>query len=828
MALAGLAALGLPQSPAAAASAPHDNWKVERVAGGFRVTLDLPKPLPATADAPTLTADGTSLGPATESADGMRLSLVTTDPSVVTAQSVTADAPGPQEATADGAVTQLPATPQTLAADPAAPGPYVVKEGIYAYGDEAVPLLNIGGTRGELEGKIYLPTGGGDHPVVVFLHGRHSSCYGSGRSNPAGWPCRTSPDSTEDRNPIPSYLGYDAPARALASNGYAVVSISANAINATDNQRAADYGAQARGQLVLDTLQLLKEADEGRSAVRHDAFTDRDVSLVDALAGHGLSSADLVGQFDLNNVGIMGHSRGGEGVVAAATLNDARPVREQFGIRAVLPLAPVDYDRFSLPNTVTATVLPYCDGDVENLMGQHIVDDSRHSFDDNVLRSAVLVQGANHNYFNTIWTPGGWPSGTSDDWSYAPATSDPVCDPEAADTTRLTPNEQVAVGTAYISGFFRMVLGGEQKFLPLFDGENVIAPSVASFATVTSAATQPERDRTDLASFEAADPVVSTVGGATSTICASMGGTGGVTLPQTLPFCSTGLNEAAVPHWSPAQWAWNIPSSSMLHLTWDTEGGGVSVAVPNKDRDLSHSVRLTFKTAADEHVAHSTDLAFTVVDGRGRTWSSPVSALNPAAVSRLPGTTSPWLSKVILQQVNVPVATLAEHVDVKNIREIRLTGATPAGGVYLSDLTAESPSTGARVPERQATVDVVPATVAEGDGPGTAQVAVTLSKPQNRPVTAYVSVFGAAVGTARDTVQAVTFAPGRTCVAVPVPTYGDTVAGASASTSFKVSATNPSHAVMGSHAFGTFTVVEDDGDAADVPGPQGDVCAAGE
>ncbi len=209
-----------------------------------------------------------------------------------------------------------------------------------------------------------------------------------------------------------------------------MVSISANAINSNDNQLAADYGAQARGQLILDTLTVLENADDGDPVVYHDAFTGRDVTLAQALTG-AVTPADLKPAFDFQNVGIMGHSRGGEGVTAASTLNDALPllqaVRHQ---RPCCRSAPVDYDRISVPNTVTATILPYCDGDVENLMGQHIVDDSRHSFDDDVLRSAVLVQGANHNFFNTIWTPGGFPASTGDDWSVGGnGANDPVSQP---------------------------------------------------------------------------------------------------------------------------------------------------------------------------------------------------------------------------------------------------------------------------------------------------------------------------------------------------------------------------------------------------------------
>jgi hypothetical protein len=816
--------------PTDAVASGHE-WSVTRVAGGFRVTLDLTRQLPVTAGAPTLSVDGRILGPATESADGKALSLVTTDPSVAKAHSVTTDAFGSGSGNALASpVPQRPQskiTPKALRADPSTPGSHHVAEAVYDFGDQAIPLLNIGGIRGELTGKIYLPDGGGRKPVVIFLHGRHSSCYGSGTPNPAGWPCRTSPDSTAQRWTIPSYLGYEAPARALASNGYAVISISANAINASDNQRAADYGAQARGELILDTLRMLKKADSGGNVAYHDAFTDRDVSLGQALQGE-VTPANLVRRLDLGNVGIMGHSRGGEGVVAASTLNDALPVSQQFGIKAVLPLAPVDYDRISMPNVATATVLPYCDGDVENLMGQHIVDDSRHNFSDNVLRSAVLVMGADHNFFNTIWTPGGWPSGTADDWtSFADGADDPVCAPTSATTTRLTAPQQVQVGTTYVAGFFRLVLGGEKEFQPLFDGSAVTAPST-SFAHIAATATQPARSRVDLNTFERADPAVRVSGDATAGVCASMGGTGGVTLPQSSPYCSTTLNEAAVPHWSPALWSWNTPSSPMLHLTWTSPNGQVRVAVPAADRDISRFGQLSVKMAADESVAAGTDLTISVIDGAGHTWSSPVSTLNPAAVTRMPGVSSPWLRKVILQQVTIPTSSLT-GLKRTDVREVRFTAAGAAGGVYISDLSAENRAVGARAPAQQVTVDMAPANVDEGSGPGTAQVAAVLSRPVGRPVTAYVSVFGSGTGKAGDATRKVTFAPGRVCVPVPVATYGDTLPSATPSTSFKASATDVAGAVMGDKGFNTLTIREDDGVTGGTPAPEvgvpGDACA---
>jgi hypothetical protein len=407
-----------------------------------------------------------------------------------------------------------------------------------------------------------------------------------------------------------------------------------------------------------------------------------------------------------------------------------------------------------------------------------------------------------------------------------------VCDPASATTTRLTPAEQVKVGTAYVSGFFRLTLGGEKQFQPMFDGSDVTVPSTSSFAHISVTATQPAKSRVDLDTFEHPDSAVSASGGAGADVCADMGGTGGVDLPQTLPYCSTSLNEAAVPHWSPAQWAWNVPSSPMLHMTWSSATGQVRVGVPKADRDLSGYQQISVKMAADEKVATGTDLTISLVDGAGRTWSSPVSKLNPQAVDRMPGVSSPWLRKVILQQVTIPASALG-RIDTRDVREVRFTAGkgadgTYSGGVYLSDLSAEDRSVGKPAVTRQAAVNLVAAHVDEGSGPGMAEVAAVLSKPVSHPVTAYVSAFGVTGAKAGEAVHKVTFAPGRTCVALPVPTYGDTLPSTTPATSFKISATDVSGAVMGDKGFSTLTVREDDGVTGGTPaaevGVPGDPC----
>ena len=83
-------------SPASAAgtSAIVDSgtgWSVSEVPGGYEVDVTLASPLPTRDDVPVLVADGTVLGPATESSDGLTLSLTTTDNAVATAEDVFAE-----------------------------------------------------------------------------------------------------------------------------------------------------------------------------------------------------------------------------------------------------------------------------------------------------------------------------------------------------------------------------------------------------------------------------------------------------------------------------------------------------------------------------------------------------------------------------------------------------------------------------------------------------------------------------------------------------------------------------------------------------------------
>lgn len=841
--LAGTLAVLAPSLATAAPSNSGDDWNVEKVPGGYEVTLELDKPLPVRDDAPSLEADGKVLGLATESADGLSLSLVTTDPVVLTVDDVEAGwASQPPGVTKSAAVTNVPETAAAaIDEDPTSIGGFEWTEATYNFGAQSIPMAGIGGIRGELQGKIYLPDSGGARPTVILLHGRHTSCNG-GTPNPLRWPCGA------NQTNIPSYKGYDGTGRALASHGYAVVSIAANAINSNDAQLTLDNGALARGQLILDSIAMLDKASKGENPTYYDAQFDKNVPIGEALGNakdpndiadattpdETLTPAQLVGRFDLSNIGIMGHSRGGEGATAAVTLNQALP--NPWAITSVLPLAPVDFGRMTVPDIPMQVILPYCDGDVSNQQGQHMIDDSRFAFDDDVLRSAVWVMGANHNFFNTRWTPSKYNLSVSDDWSNSTARrNDAICgtDPSVAATSiRLSDDAQYNVGTAWMAGWFRMTMGDEDQFLPLFDGSGAV-PSVLGTPDVRSFATAPASERNVITTFESTSSLVRTVGTATAVPCASLTGR---TVPVDLAYCATTLASSQVPHWTPASFGGNVPATPMTKFAWTSATGELKVAIPNGKRNQSAYDRLSVKIAADETVVTGTDLTLTVKDGSGGSYSSLVSVLNPFAVTRFPtSANSTTLKKVVLSQVNVPVATLATAgLNVSDIREVSFRAANGAdnlvtGAVYLSDLAFDSSAVGTAVVQKQATLNVAPTTVDEGNGPGTADVAVYRDGSTTGTATGWVSVLGSATGRGGIALEKVTFAPGETCKVVTAPLLGDIATSGTASTLVKTTVINTGGAVMGDDAFVNVTVREDDGvtgNAVALPpaGVQGNPC----
>jgi hypothetical protein len=757
---------GALQSAASTAEARSGRaWEVSPLGSGYEVTLRLDHPLPGRDAVPELAADGKSIGPATESADGRTLTVITTDSRVARASSVRLAWNGRVEGKAptrsSGRQAPTPLAAATSTPDPTGKGPYGVQRADYNFGDSALTLPGLDNKAVEERAAVWVPAGApGRRPVVVLLHGRHDSCFepGTGNSTDDVWPCPSG------RQAIASYLGFNASAQDLASDGYVVVSISANGVNALDNVESEDRGALARGQLILDHLDLLAAADAGTAP--------------------GMSAL-LKGRLDLSSVGLMGHSRGGEGTAKAVALNAARP--HPYGIKGLLMLAPVDYARETVPGIPMATVIGYCDGDVSDLRGQHYYDDARYADPtDHAMRASILVMGANHNFFNTEWTPGLTAAPAFDDWDAEVDATDPTCGSAQPTNIRLTADQQNQVGTAYITGFFRTVMGGESKFLPMFDNAGSDSVSVGA-ATVFQQSQSPVR--LDVAPLQAQSADVTVPSGAE--YCAGMDDLS----PQSgLPSCTLSPDTARFPAFTPQLFTRNVTSAPMLHLT---RPGTVTVNL--KSHDVSAYDALTVRAAPDDmNVASS--VSATLVDGAGKRQSVTLPAL-----SAFPGSGT-VLPKTWQRTLRQPLAALS-GVNTHDIRQVVLS--TSGGGVLLSDLAFRTAAVGGGEPSKLPQASLSGTTVKEGNGPGQASVVLHLSKASTVPVTVEVQTIGDTGTQIAGAAQRIVITPGQTSVPVRIPLVGDTVREPTPDTTYPIVVSAVTNAVV-SQAFAHVVVRDDD------------------
>ena len=235
-------------------------------------------------------------------------------------------------------------------------------------------------------------------PLLVFLHGNHSTC-GHGMNPRVDDNCQyTSTGTCPLLAPIvvPNHEGYNYLAQVLASWNYIVVSINTNRGITCGNGIVGDGGLNLmRGRMVLRHLEMLSYWNN------NPGTTPPDLGI------------DLFGQLDFSNVGLLGHSRGGEGMRAAYNYyrDPGSPWPDRIGpvnFLSIFEIGPVDGQTSRVldsDGTIWSVILPMCDGDVSNLQGIIPFDrDLRHFSESPATQKAsYTVWGANHNFFNTEW-----------------------------------------------------------------------------------------------------------------------------------------------------------------------------------------------------------------------------------------------------------------------------------------------------------------------------------------------------------------------------------------------------------------------------------------
>ncbi len=668
-----------------------------------------------TSDRPTIVQDGAPIGVPTVRDDGRTV--------VTTVTSRTRPVPAELDVVLSGDRLDVPGTDTAdqraapgsparlapkLAEDPAEPGTYDVVSSDYELDPVKLPRMR---QPIEMVGHVVEPAADaatGPRPLVLFLHGRHSFCYdptGSG-ADEWSWPCQA--PALE----IPSHLGYDYIQQVLASQGFATVSVRVNGINAQD-YRLEDGGADARAQIVQQHL---------------DHWVD--------LAGDH--------QLDLEQVVLVGHSRGGEGVDRASI---QIPTTAPYTIAGQVLLAPTDFGTQTAPYVPTVTVLPACDGDVFDLQGQRFTDSSRDLLgDDTSLKSSVMVTGANHNFFNTEWTPGIAQAPAWDDWFGGGPRS--LCG--SGSPTRLTDSEQRRVGVAYVAGAVQLFTRDDQSVLPLFDGSVVRPPSVGA-ADVRSHALGGGRD----VRRPAIDTGLSLADGADTAFCQ------GVYDPGSADACGreAGL-WGQVPHWYDAgEFA---PPRRELEMSW-TDVGQSGGLVLDDPLDLSTG-RLELRTIVDPTLG-DVRLRLRLTDADGAT--ATITPADDGLVRALPSDRR--VAKRWAQTVVADPADAGGALDLTRITGVDLVGDSEDGRIWVLDLAA-APETLASVPDtRAATVSLGRLRVLEGDGdtPVTAEVPFTVAGDLDAPAQLLVGVVDSSRRRSRAEIR-LDLAPGQTSGTIPL------------------------------------------------------------
>lgn len=282
----------------------------------------------------------------------------------------------------------------------------------WGFGPQALPL----------NGRVWYPQGAGPFPLVLIAHGNHAM---------------------EDF----SDAGYAYLGELLASRGFIVASVDQNFLNLSPFAdglivRSLKEENDLRAWLLLEHLRLWR-------------------------AWNGMPSNPFSGKVDLDNVALIGHSRGGEAVAVAAAFNrlayypdDATvPFDYGFNIRSLVAIAPVD-GQYRPAGRGTALVdVNYLvlhgahDMDVVSFAGARQYARVRFTQRGDWFKAALYIDGANHGQFNTAW-------GRKDMF-------EPLM--RIFNLGQLMPaDEQRQIAKVYISAFLETTLRAERDYRPLF------------------------------------------------------------------------------------------------------------------------------------------------------------------------------------------------------------------------------------------------------------------------------------------------------------------------------------------------------------------------
>jgi hypothetical protein len=273
-----------------------------------------------------------------------------------------------------------------------------------------------------VNGRVWYPAGDGPFPLVLIVHGNHKMQQYS--------------------DPGYAYLG-----ELMASRGFIFVSVDENFFNAAFMSGLSREN-DGRGWMLLQHLKVWREWNR----IEGNPFFEK---------------------VDMNNIGLIGHSRGGEAAAIAGNFNrlsrypDDATVTFDFGfsIKAIIAIAPSDqqYRPAGQPNpldNINYLVFQGAhDADVSMFLGARQYERVKFTDKNYWFKASLYTYRSNHGQFNTVWGDNDWgkPMGI-------------ILNRKAL----LDGEEQRTISRVYISAFLETTLHGNRSYLPLFHDYRLI------------------------------------------------------------------------------------------------------------------------------------------------------------------------------------------------------------------------------------------------------------------------------------------------------------------------------------------------------------------
>lgn len=265
--------------------------------------------------------------------------------------------------------------------------------------------------KAPINGRVWYPDGPGPFALALIVHGNHNY--------------------RDFSDPGYAYLG-----DLLASRGIITVSVDENFINGLSAEN------DGRAWLLLKHLEAWKTFNE-------------------------TADGPFFNRVDMNNIAVMGHSRGGEAAATAAAFNRLKyypddfkqEFRFNFGIKSVVAIAPVDgqYKPSSvftpLENVNYLIIHGSHDGDVSTAVGARQYERLQFTDGQPWFKAMIFMYRANHGQWNTVWQnkDNGPRSGRSLDLR-----------------TLIDGEAQRQMAKVVISGFLEATLHQQREYVPMF------------------------------------------------------------------------------------------------------------------------------------------------------------------------------------------------------------------------------------------------------------------------------------------------------------------------------------------------------------------------